>query len=87
MGRHLNNKSNSNNVKIILKGMIDKDINSISELADLLYYSRATVIRWLNGQTGVTEENLCKIEKLLDVKLNRDDILRDIYGKYYLTKE
>lgn len=74
----------SYNIKLILKGMIDKDITSYEELGEKLNYTLSTVRRWLVGKQGINPETLEKIEQLLDIKLTKGEMKRDLKGWYYL---
>ena len=74
----------SYNIKLILKGMIDKDITSYAELGEELNYSLCTIRRWLVGKQGINPETIERIEKLLDIKLLKGEMKRDLKGWYYL---
>lgn len=74
----------SNNIKLILKGMIDKDIVSYAQLATKLNYALSTVRRWLVGKQGINPETLQRIEDLLEIKLIREEMKKDLKGWYYL---
>lgn len=74
----------SNNIKLILKGMIDKDIVSYAQLAKKLNYSLCTVRRWLIGMQGINPETLQRIEELLEIKLIKEEMKKDLKGWYYL---
>lgn len=74
----------SNNIKLILKGMIDKDITSYAELAEKMNYALSTVRRWLVGKQGINPETIERLEKLLDIKLIKEEMKRDLKGWYYL---
>lgn len=81
----INKKNRKNeNVKIILKGMIDKDMYTIDELAEKLSVSRTTITRWFKSNSGIKEEKIIEIEKKLGIKFDKNKMLRDIYGKFYL---
>ena len=74
----------SNNIKLILKGMIDKDIVSYAQLATKMNYTLSTVRRWLAGKQGINPETLQRIEDLLEIKLIREEMKKDLKGWYYL---
>lgn len=72
------------NIKTILKGMIDKDITSYRELGRRLNYSNATVNRWFTGRLGIPMETIEKIEILLDIELDLEEMKKDLKGWWYL---
>lgn len=77
-------KIKSHNIKLILKGMIDKDIYSYNELGKRLNYSLCTVRRWLVGKQGINPETIERIEQMLDIKLIKGEMRKDLKGWYYL---
>lgn len=79
-------KEKNENIKILLKAMIDKDIYRLQDLADTLEISLQTLYRYMNGKSGIKLEMLNKIEEVLGIKFNKENMVMDIYGKFYFTK-
>lgn len=74
----------NNNVKLIFKAMIDKNINSLEELAEMLFYSHTTIKNWFNGNYPVKDYDLKTMEKILNIKLNWNELIKVEDNKYYL---
>lgn len=76
-------RKKSKNVKTIMKAMIDKDLD-YKMLGEQMGFTIVSVRRWLCGMQPITPENLSKLEEILEIELDKNELKTDLRKKLYL---